>query len=954
MKGRIRILTLVFLMMTPALVSVTPFGLGAAQAPTTAIPEEAHTAPLDQLTPVGPSVTTGTLSNGLRYFIRENHEPENRAELRLVVNVGSIVEDDDQLGLAHFLEHMAFNGTENFEKGELVNFMESIGMRLGPGVNATTSFDETIYMLEVPTDDPANMATAFEIMEDWAHGLTLDPEEIDKERGVVIEEWRLRRGAASRLRDKQFPILFKDSQYARRLTIGTLDSLENFDHDALRRFYRDWYRPDLMGVVAIGDFEASDIEALTRQHFEDLPNPANRRERVAYRVGDHDETLFSITTDPEISSTSVSVYHKMDVHDDWTIGGYRQRIVEGLYNGMLNDRFAEISRQPNSPFLRAQSFQARLIRSKAVYALTASVLENGIERGVEALFVEAERVARFGFTSSELEREKINTMRGLERAFINRANRNSGSYASEYIRAFLDGESIPGIEYEFELYKRFVPEITLDEVDQVGQDWIHDTNRIVLVSGPEKEGLTMPGEEELMAVLAAGSEAEITAYVDTVSDQPLLAEMPEGSEIVETETIEGDITEWRLANGIRVILKPTDFEEDEIVFRGFSPGGTSLADDEDYIPASTAASLIPNGGLADFNAIDLGKVLTGKVASVRPFISALEEGVSGNASPADLETMFQLIYLRFTAPRADDTFYEVWQTQNRQALENRDRNPAAAFSDAYVRIMTQDHPRERPPTVALLDETDLYKSLEFYKDRFADAGDYTFIFVGNVDPITMKPLVERYLGGLPSTGREETWRDLGIRAPEGVIEETVHKGIEPRSQTRIAFTGPFDYAAQAERTGIRAMAMTLEARLSDRIREDLAGSYSVNVSAGYGWRPEETYTLTISFGSDPERVEELVDAVFDGIEDLKNAPPTEVEVSNTREALLRSFETSFQQNRTVLNQLVFDYQRGMEPGASTRSYPASIEAVTPESIQEAARKYFNMENRVRVTLMPQQ
>ena len=631
MKGRIRILTLVFLMMTPALVSVTPFGLGAAQAPTTAIPEEAHTAPLDQLTPVGPSVTTGTLSNGLRYFIRENHEPENRAELRLVVNVGSIVEDDDQLGLAHFLEHMAFNGTENFEKGELVNFMESIGMRLGPGVNATTSFDETIYMLEVPTDDPANMATAFEIMEDWAHGLTLDPEEIDKERGVVIEEWRLRRGAASRLRDKQFPILFKDSQYARRLTIGTLDSLENFDHDALRRFYRDWYRPDLMGVVAIGDFEASDIEALTRQHFEDLPNPANRRERVAYRVGDHDETLFSITTDPEISSTSVSVYHKMDVHDDWTIGGYRQRIVEGLYNGMLNDRFAEISRQPNSPFLRAQSFQARLIRSKAVYALTASVLENGIERGVEALFVEAERVARFGFTSSELEREKINTMRGLERAFINRANRNSGSYASEYIRAFLDGESIPGIEYEFELYKRFVPEITLDEVDQVGQDWIHDTNRIVLVSGPEKEGLTMPGEEELMAVLAAGSEAEITAYVDTVSDQPLLAEMPEGSEIVETETIEGDITEWRLANGIRVILKPTDFEEDEIVFRGFSPGGTSLADDEDYIPASTAASLIPNGGLADFNAIDLGKVLTGKVASVRPFISALEEGVSGNA-----------------------------------------------------------------------------------------------------------------------------------------------------------------------------------------------------------------------------------------------------------------------------------------------------------------------------------
>ncbi len=900
MKGRIRILTLVFLLM-PVMVAVAPFGLGAGQAPTTAIPEQAQTAPLDQLTPVGPKVTTGTFDNGLRYFIRENQEPENRAELRLVVNVGSIVEDDDQLGLAHFLEHMAFNGTENFEKGELVDFMESIGMRLGPGVNATTSFDETIFMLEVPTDDPENMATAFEIMEDWAHRLTLDPEEIDKERGVVIEEWRLGQGAGSRLRDKQFPILFKDSQYARRLPIGTLESLENFEHEAIRRFYRDWNRPDLMGVIAIGDFEASDIEALTRQHFEGLANPANRRERIVYEVGDHEETLFSIATDPEISSTSVSVYHKMDVHDDWTIGGYRQRIVESLYNGMLNDRFAEISRQPNPPFLRASSDQGRLIRSKAVYALTAGVLENGIEKGIEALFVEAERVARFGFTASELDREKTNVMRGLERAFINRENRNSGSYASEYIRAFLDGESIPGIEYEFELYKRFVPEITLDEVNRIGQAWIHDDNRIVLVAGPEKEGLTMPGEEDLTAVLAAGTNAEITAYVDTVSDQPLLAEVPEGSPVVDTDTVEWDITEWTLANGIRVILKPTDFEEDEIVFRGFSPGGTSLVDDEDYVPASTATSLITNGGLADFSAIDLGKVLTGKVANVRPFITSLEEGVSGSASPTDLETMFQLIYLRFTAPRADDTYYEVWQTQNRQALENRDRNPAAAFSDAYVRIMTQDHPRERPPTVALLDETDLYESLAFYKDRFSDAGDYTFVFVGNVDPATMQPLVERYLGALPVTGREETWRDIGVRTPEGVIEETVRKGLEPRSQTRIAFTGPFDYSAQAERTGIRAMAMTLEGRLSDRIREDLGGSYSVNVSAGYNWRPEETYTLAISFGSDPDRVEELVETVFEGIEAFKNSPPTEEEVANTREALLRSFETSFQQNRNVLN-----------------------------------------------------
>ncbi len=947
-----RIPILAFLMLTLALVSSAPTVL--AQQTTIAVPQEAFTAPLDQQTPVGPNVTVGRFDNGLRYFIRENQEPENRAELRLVVSVGSIVEDEDQLGLAHFVEHMAFNGAENFEKSELVEFMESIGMGLGPGVNATTSFDETIYTLELPTENPEHMATAFQILEDWAHGLTLDPEEIDKERGVIIEEWRLRRGAGARIRDQQFPILFRDSRYADRSPIGTLDSLENFDHESLRRFYTDWYRLDLMAVIAVGDFEASDIEALVREHFEDLPRAQSPRERTDYGVPDHEETLFSIVTDPELSSSSVSVYHKMDVEEDWTIGGYRERIVEQLYNGILSGRFAEIARSPNAPFMGASSASGQLIRSKGVYALTAGVLENGIERGLGALFTEAERVARFGFTASELEREKTNALRGIERANTNRANRNSSSYASEYIRAFLDGESIPGIEYEYALYQRFIPEITLEEVNRVGQDWIRDANRVVLVTGPEKEGVTMPAEEALSAVIDARDSAEITAYVDTVSDRPLLADVPDGSRIVGTETRSFDITEWTLANGIRVVLKPTDYSDDQVVFRAFSPGGTSLAADEDFVPATTADSLIPNGGVGEFNAIDLQKILTGKVANVRPFISTFEEGVSGSASPADLETMFQLIYLRFTAPRADDTFFEVWQTQNRQFLANRGMNPAAVFSDAYTRIMTQDHPRQRPPTVEMIDEADLYESLAFYEDRFADAGDYTFVFVGNIDPDRMRPLVERYLGALPSTGRQETWRDIGVRAPTGVIEETVNKGIEPRSQTRIAFTGPFDYESQAERTGIRAMAMTLQERLFDYMREELGGTYSVSVSAGYNWRPEETYRLTISFGSDPERTEELVQTVYDGIEALKTEGPTEIEVANTREALLRAFETNFQQNGTILGQLVFDYQRGNEPGGSIETYPGSVEVLTPDSIQATARKYFNMENRVRVTLMPEQ
>ena len=951
MKDRIRIL--VCLLTIPLLVFPAS-GLIAQEATRgTANPEDALTAPLDQPAPISPAVRTGEFANGLRYYIRENQEPENRAELRLVVNAGSILEDDDQLGLAHFLEHMAFNGTENFMKQELIGFMESIGMRLGPGVNASTSFDETNYQLELPTDNATYMETAFQILEDWAHGLTLAPEEIDMERGVVIEEWRLGQGAGSRLRDLQFPVIFNGSRYAQRLPIGTLESLETFEHEALIRFYRDWYRPDLMAVIAVGDFDASEIEALTREHFEDLENPLNARERAEFSVPDHAETLFSIATDPELAQTNVQVYHKLAPETDWTIGGYRQRIVERLYNSILNNRFAEIARQANPPFLRASSNQGQLIRPLGAYFLSASVLENGIERGLDSLFTEAERVARFGFTESELERQKTNLMRGMERSYANRVNRDSGAFAREYARAFLNGESIPGIEYEYALYQRFVPEISIDEVNRVGQDWIRDANRVVVVSGPEKQGLEMPGEGALAAVLAAVSDREITAYVDTVNDAPLLAAIPMGSEIVGTRMIEDDITEWDLANGVRVALRPTDFDEDQILFRGFSPGGTSLASDADFVPASTAANLISNSGLGEFNAIDLQKVLTGKLANVRPFISSYDEGVTGNASIADLETMFQLIYLRFTAPRADDTLYELWRAQTRQALVNRDSNPATAFNDAYTRIITQDHPRQRPPTVAILDETDLYESLSFYEDRFADASDYTFVFVGNIDFDVMRPLVERYLGALPSTGRNETWRDVGVRAPTGVIEETVYAGIEPRSQTRIAFTGPFEYEDQDERTGIRAMAMVLETRLRDRMREELGGTYSINVGANLDWQPVESYTLTITFGSDPERTDELVQAVFDEIEDLKNTPPDAALVSDIRQALLRSFETGFQENRTLLGQLASDYQRGAVPGASIRSYPASAEALTPVSIQDDAQQYLNLENQIRVTLMPE-
>ena len=967
--------TMLAIMVVAAVPVVTPTAIGVqpaaaavrlvTQTQQSPALEHARTGALRDPMPVGPGVIVGQLENGLQYYIRENSEPANRAEFSLVVKVGSVVEDEDQLGLAHFLEHMAFNGTENFEKQELIDFMESIGMRMGADLNAGTSFDETRYMLQIPTDSPEVMANTFQILEDWAHGLTLDPEEIDKERGVIIEEWRLRRGAAARIQDEQFPVLLRDSRYAERSPIGTVESLETFEHEALRRFYRDWYRPDLMAVIAVGDFDRAEVEALLIEHFEGISAPENPRERIEYSVPDHDETLFTIATDEELTSTSVAVYHMLALDEQETIGGYRQQLVEGLYNGMLNLRLGEIARNPNPPFLGAGSSKGSLVRSKGAYLLSANVPEDGIERGLEVVFTEAERVARFGFTASELERQKIDVLRGIERAYTDRANRGSASYAAEYSRAFLDDEPIPGIEYEFELYKRFIPEITLTEVNQIGSEWIRPQNRVVVVTGPEKEDLDMPSEEALLAVLTGVADMEITAYEETVIDQPLLAEIPEGSTVVGTREFAEDIVEWELGNGVRVALKPTDFREDQVLFQGFSPGGTSLASDEEWIPASSATVLLQGGGLGPFNTTDLRRVLTGKVASARPFISSFEEGVTGSGSPQDLETMFQLIYMTFTAPRADPEYFEVFNTRNRTSLQNRDASPAVAFNDAINRIMTQDALRSRPVTVETLDHTDLGGSLAFYQDRFEDASDFTFIFVGNIDLDVMRPLVERYLGGLPSTNRVETWRDLGERPPRGVIEEIVRKGLEPQSQTRLFFTGSIDYGDRSQRLGIAVMTSVLETRLREVLREELGGTYSVSVGSSFSWRPAGQYRLSISFGSDPERADELLAAVYEEIDRLKSSPPDEAEVNDVLEAQRRAWETNQESNSWWLSVLdgryryLLDQSDGRYPSGDVLletlpTYGADLDALTPPRIQELARRYFDQDNRVRVTLLPEQ
>lgn len=928
----------------PAAPAAKPAPAPAAQAP--------GTAPLTAALPVDPQVTVGSFPNGLRYMIRVNRKPEARAELRLVVNAGSLLEDDDQLGLAHFVEHMAFNGTAHFPKGEMVKFLESTGMRFGPSINASTSFDETVYMLQVPTDKPEIFAKSFLVLEDWAHGLSFDPSEIDKERGVIIEEWRLRRGAAARMQDAQFPILLQGSRYATRNPIGTTENLQTFKYDTLKRFYRDWYRPDLMTVIVVGDVDPAAVQKLLQQHFAPLPALKAPRPRPVFPVPAHADTLYAIATDKEATSTSVVVYNKLPLRETTTVGAYRQDIVESLVSGMLNRRLGDLAQKADPPFIAGGVGRGRFVRSAEASMVQALVKDGGIERGLDAVYTEADRAARFGFVATELDRQKKDVLRRQEQLYTEREKQDSMTFAAEYIRHVTYDEPIPGIAYEYALYQRFVPEITLDEVNRVVKTWLGQGSRVVMVSAPEKPGVAVPDGPKLAAVMAGVAGNTLQPYVDTVADAALMDALPKPGRVVkETRRAAWDITEWELSNGVRVVLKPTTFKQDEILFRATSPGGTSLASDADYVAATTSSQVIAAGGIGTFSTIDLRKVLAGKVARVSPTVSALEEGLSGSASPKDLETMFQLIHLSFTQPRADATIFGILTTQMKTLLANQTASPGFAFSEALQQALYQGHFRARAMSPAVVDEMSLEKSLAFYKDRFADAGDFTFVFVGTMDLAVMKPLVEQYLASLPATGRKETWKDVGMTPAKGVVTKTVKKGVEPQSQVAIVLSGPFVWDRE-NRVAIRAMASVLETRLRETLREELSGTYGVTVSPSYTQIPREEFMLNIQFGCNPARAEELTKAVFKEVEAFKAGGPTEKQVADIREQLVRDFETNSKQNSYLLGQIWIRYQVPQDLGEFF-SLPEFYKTLDAAMIQRAAKKYLDTANTVQVTLLPE-
>lgn len=934
------------------LIALLSSGLMIAQQPA-ANPIPAATLALDRPVPVESAITVGTLPNGLRYYIRPNKQPLNRAELRLVIKAGSVLEDDDQQGLAHFVEHMAFNGTKNFPGEEVVKFLQSTGMRFGADVNASTGFDETTYMLTIPMDKPDVVEKSFLILEDWAHNVTFDPKEVDKERGVVMEEWRLRRGAGARMTDKLFPLLLEGSRYADRIPIGKTDILQNAKVERLKQFYADWYRPDLMAVVAVGDFDKNVIEEKIKSHFGPLTSPRNPRERKVFDIPDHDGAIFAILSDKEATSTGFEIGTLLPARGQSTIGDYRQHMVDALFSGMLSSRLQEIAEKPNAPFLGAGAGRSQFIaKPKDEAALEGAVKPGGVQAGIEAVLAEAKRVDQFGFTATELNREKQDTLRAYERMLTQNETRTSASHAAEQIRNFVTEESLPGAALEYALQQRFLPTITLEEVNKLSKEWFGgDKNRMVIVTAPEVAGVPLPTSTQLAALITNAASKTLTAYVDSASGQSLMTSDPKPGTVVKTTTKGQEITEWELSNGAKVVLKPTNLKADEILLQAISPGGTSLASDADYIPASTAVGVVTAGGLGKINRIDLGKTLSGKVASARPFISEVQEGVTGSASKKDLETMFQLVYLTFTEPRLDREAFQVQASQTKSVLENQEADPGFAFSKALNEALYKNHVRRRPTTAETVDKWNLDKSIAFYKSRFADASDFTFLLIGDFDLATMKPLVEKYVASLPATRRKETFKDVGATYAKGVIEKTVEKGIEPKSQEAIIFTGPFQWD-QTQRIAIRAMATVLTERLREAIREELGGTYSISASPGVSKIPRSEYSFSIQFGGDPARMPALVKRVYDEIEKFKMSGPTAQETSDVKSQFLRQWETDVRQNGYLLGQLAGKYQLGEDP-ESLWLVPDFYNRLDSSWIQNAAKTYLDTKNRVQVTLMPE-
>lgn len=907
--------------------------------------------------PIDPKVRYGKLDNGLTYYIRHNELPENRADFYIAQNVGSVLEEDNQAGLAHFLEHMAFNGTKNFPENGIDKYLQSVGMRMGENLNAYTSFDETVYtIINAPVDKPNVVDSCLLILHDWSNSLALTDSMIEKERGIIREEWRTRRDASQRLLEKQLQQMFPGNKYANRIPIGSIDVINNFKPEELRAYYKKWYRPDLQAIIVVGDVDVDTVEKTIKTMFSDIPAPVNPAKREYVSVADNDEPIVSIATDKEASSTIIYIYHKYDPMPAQlrsTAAGLITDYISAVCSQILNERLEALLHQANPPFVYAEAYDGDFMvaRTKDAFTIAAIAKEGEIDSTMTALVREMERARQFGFTVSEYERAKINILKQYESAFNERDKQKNSSYTKEYVNHFTEGGYIPGIETEYTLINQIAPNITAEQVNQYLSQVIGEKNIVLALSGPEKEGVVYPTESELLEMFNKARSQKVEPYKEEVNNDPLIPELPAPGKIVKEEH-DGlfDATVLTLSNGIRVVLKPTEYKKDEIQMTATSPGGSFMVGIDDAKNMKVFNSVIGLGGLGNFSAIDLSKKLAGKKVSCSASLGVDNESLNGYASPDDVKTLFELIYLAMTSPRTDNDAYASFENRMKAQLENAKLDPSTALNDTISKVVYNNHPRAVSLEAEDFDKISYQRILDIYKERYGDASDFTFTFVGNLNVDSIRPYIEQYLATLPTNGRLDKPSPEALpKIMKGKLENHFSREMQtPKSSVFQLYSGKSEYNLKNLLTA-SLLSQILDLVYTETIREAEGGSYGVYAGVSLSDFPKGQTTLQVFFDTDPEKWENMVRIVDEEIQRIATDGPKSEHLTKSCDNMLKRHYERLQENSYWLNVIDSYYFRGMD---AYTNYKETLESITADDIKKFMNDFIGQGNCVEVVMEP--
>lgn len=906
--------------------------------------------------PVDPEVKMGKLTNGLSYYIRKNSKPEKKVELRLVVNAGSVLENDNQQGLAHFMEHMGFNGSKNFPKNELVDYLQKTGVKFGADLNAYTGFDETVYILPVPTEDPAVVEKAFTILEDWAFNNLFDKNEIEKERGVVLEESRLSKGAEERMSRRYFPMLFNGSKYAERLPIGKDEILKNFRPETLRSFYTAWYRPALMAVIVVGDIDPAEAEKKIVTHFSKYKNPANapvRPSRIPIAARTKPEAL--VLTDEEATNTVLQIFNYIKpAQKIKTWADYRNNLIEELISSLINERLNELTQKENPPFLFGYTGYQSFLRGYKSFLSAAVLGETPVQQAIEALITEINRARQFGFLETELERVKANMLNTAEQQFLEKNKTPSAQFVQTYTQHFLQGEPVPGAEHRFLFLQQVLPTISLSEINAQAEKMPSPANAFTLLQAPASKKDQLPASGELLHNLMTAGKKTVTPYQEKALAASLLDKIPAAGKIIsETKNEKLGTTELTLSNGITLTIKPTQLKNDEIKMDAWRWGGYHRFDLADKENAQYAAQIVTEMGVKDMSPTDLEKFLAGKTVNVFPYINAHEEGIEGQCSVKDFETFLQLMYLYYTEPRRDESLFKSFLTKNKSMLQFIKQNPQIWYQDTLAKILYGKHPWAESgiPGPELYEKLNLDKSIAIYRKIYGNAYGMHYTFVGNIDMDKARPLIEKYIASLPAKPEEITYRDNGVRMIKGITEALLKKGKEKQSMINLFFEGETNDSPE-EKMYLAALTEVVNIKIIEKLREDMSGIYGGGVQASIQKRPYVHYTIRAQIPCGPENVDKLMTAFLDLMKDLQEKGPDPKDLDKVKETWKKQYQVNRQSNDWWLTSLSTAWIDRINP-ESLLTYEQRVDQLKPEDLQKAAKKYFTLNNMVKAVLYPE-